>query len=47
MQTIFGQNVGALNEYQWEAPAFGSWSGVSGTANLSEKYKFLLLDDSE
>jgi hypothetical protein len=46
-QTIFVQNVGAHNEYQWKAPDFGRWSGVSGTANLSGKYKFSLLDVSE
>jgi hypothetical protein len=46
MQTIFGQNVRAHKEDQWEALDFGHCSGVSITANLSGKYKFLLLDDS-
>jgi hypothetical protein len=45
-QTIFGQNVRAHSEDQWEASDFGRWSGVRITDNPSEKYKFSLLDDS-
>jgi hypothetical protein len=37
MQTIFGWNVRAHNENQWEAPDFGHWTGVSVTASFQKR----------